>query len=113
MTFRIGQKVVCVDDFWEAPPAADHLIRPQKDQVYTVRDLAPGWISSNGPAIRLEEIINRKTLWQKSGFCELAFKTSRFRPLVERKTDISIFTAMLTPSPKYVKVKMLTQDERR
>jgi hypothetical protein len=31
-----------------------------------------------------------------------AYASSRFRPIVERKTDISIFTAMLNPSKRRI-----------
>lgn len=75
--FAVGQKVVCVD----ASPAANpwHRQHPLAlKQIYVIRSLAgPYCIDIDG-----------------SG---RAWQNWRFRPLVEGKTDISIFTKMLTP----------------
>lgn len=76
MTFRVGQKVVCV--------------------------LAEGWRYLKNGAIY--------TVLKTSAFdgdaefmvvdCQEGggqYRKVRFRPIVERKTDISVFTKMLTP----------------
>lgn len=88
MAFRVGQKVVCVDD---AEPTfhgvwAHYQV---KGQIYTVT--AVGLVNNLDrkklPCILVAEL-NRNELsplWEH-----------RFRPIVERKTDISIFTKMLT-----------------
>lgn len=99
MTFRIGQKVVCVDDadFWSRSLVA----RPVKGAVYTVRDFTRG-IDANGlcgEGVLLVGVNNPLGF----GGNEHGFKFARFRPIVERKTDISIFTAMLTPNKTRVK----------
>jgi hypothetical protein len=76
MTFRVGQKVVCVNDscqYWTRP-----WIR--KGHVYTVSHFA-----DNG--VHLVESPGKPR----------GFFSWRFRPAVERKTDISIFTKMLKP----------------
>jgi hypothetical protein len=102
MAFHIGQKVVCID----ADPTfinqhgnldMDGLT---KGCVYTIRAIgeAPFW---GGTSIWLEEIHRSiEPLWMQLG--EMPYDVRRFRPVVEKKTDISIFTAMLTPSPKQV-----------
>lgn len=78
MTFRVGQKVVCVDASLPANPW--HCQHPLvKDRIYTVQSL-------EGP--KCIDIDGSRRAWQNW----------RFRPLVARKTDISIFTAMLKPS---------------
>ena len=76
MTFRVGQKVVCVHP-------VDDLV---KDAVYEVLAIGLSW--RNTQMLDVND----------SQFGCLAFYAWRFRPLVERKTDISIFTAMLNPS---------------
>jgi hypothetical protein len=80
MAFRVGQKVVCIDNGMGAMDASPYL---QKGDVYTVTasriDLV-GW-----PVIGLAGV-------------RYQWSAERFRPIVERKTDISIFTAMLNPS---------------
>ena len=74
MAFRVGQKVVCVD--------ASH---------------APG---SGRPTPVLEEQPGRTIdgKWRP----DFGFRAARFRPVVERNTDISIFTKMLNPSKQTV-----------
>jgi len=77
MNFHVGQKVVCVDP-------TDDLV---KDDIYTVTRVGTGL--AGAAMIDVAE---------SSGWCELmpAFFSHRFRPVVERKTDISVFQAMLT-----------------
>jgi len=51
--------------------------------------------------LRLDEIVNPITNWI-TGPDEIAFIAARFRPVTEKKTDISIFTRMLNPSDRKV-----------
>lgn len=86
MAFRVGQKVVCVDA---------HDIEVVTGLVlgatYTVHGIAPtDGYGTHG--IFLCEVLPPEPL---SGGL-YGFRASRFRPAVERKTDISIFTEMLT-----------------
>ncbi len=96
MTFRVGQKVVCINvgpnvsplltgvwipDGWRADT-------PIINSVYTV-DAIVG-LPGNRTGLVLAEIKNTAT-WK------FAFDMRRFRPIVERKTDISVFKRMLTP----------------
>lgn len=87
MTFRVGQKVVCVDASGAVDP------RPVKGRVYTIASarwvnacLEPGW------GVTLVELPSIETDDHHAEFF-----ARRFRPIVERKTDISIFIKMLTP----------------
>lgn len=80
MTFRVGQKVVCIDD---SPSWLGDLSALERNKVYTVaavfeHGITVGEIETPSPY-----------LW---------FSLTRFRPIVEPKTDISIFTQMLKPS---------------
>jgi hypothetical protein len=98
MTFRVGQRVVCVKrDAWtdalsQLPLEADNF--PVFGMVYTVRtiDAAHGNLY-----LRFEEIVNAPRNYV-NGLDECNFWAARFRPVKE--TDISIFTAMLAPTPK-------------
>lgn len=91
--FQVGQRVICIDDdFHQRFPEDVGTIFPVKGQIYTVRSVE---LTRYGPAITLVEIINVDQLYE-DGFGELNFLPRRFRPVVERKTDISIFTRMLT-----------------
>jgi hypothetical protein len=88
MTFRVGQKVVCIDASGGALNWGGKR-RPVLGAVYTVRSVYRQEDEPEG--ILLEEIINQL---HPCGD-EYGFRARRFRPIVERKTDISIFTAML------------------
>lgn len=89
MTFQVGERIICVDDA-PHPGRAWYGPRLQKGAEYTVRDYVPPHYADDGPCIRLNEIIR---------LCDgIGFRASRFRPLIEKKTDISVFTALLTPS---------------
>jgi hypothetical protein len=92
MTFRVGQKVVCVDDAGTDETGRIELVR---GTIYTVRWQGFHW-SDYYPeplyCVRLEEVW-RKDEWVGDDNEDCPFRASRFRPLIE--TDISIFTAML------------------
>lgn len=85
MTFRIGQKVVCVDasPYYCTPRVSTSL---RLNAVYTIRALHDLYGIT---CVSVEEI---------EGGIEHAFAATRFRPVVTRKTDISIFTKLLTPT---------------
>lgn len=95
MAFHVGQKVVCILDF---PDRGLSELQPVKGSIYTVRaiDCFP-----QGEALRLYELVNIPGRYAE-GVGETSFGTSAFRPVVERKTDISIFQQMLTPSTNKV-----------
>ena len=95
MSFHAGQKVVCIKKGpWAR--AIDFEIEtapcPQFNGVYTVATVHHCY--AFGDVIELVEFRTdadgRLPLWQ----------ADYFRPIVDRKTDISIFTDMLTPAPR-------------
>jgi hypothetical protein len=94
MSFHVGQKVECVrdlrDSFFDDHPARwpDHI---RQGCVYTVRGF---FLMGAIPALYLEEYVAPVSF---AGH-ELAFEAENFRPIVEKKTDISIFTSLLNPS---------------
>lgn len=107
MTFHVGQKVVCVDTADRLSNITHHAdgtpYQPidfwlTKGAIYTVRwcgimadhDLYPPYLG-----VLLVEINREDDRWLDSPFV-----ASRFRPIVEKKTDISIFTAMLNPNER-------------
>lgn len=95
MSYRIGQRVVCIyDGAWaiyghEATPVCGH--------VYTIRGISTE--STSGMAFLLEEIRNKPDLYtdrkRRAVFKEKLFRAERFRPLTERKTDISFAVEIL------------------
>lgn len=97
MAFYVGQKVVCIDNNRDGG-YGDEIV-PDVGPVYTVREL----FSCNGHDwLRLREIKNSPRYYTPGGVTEAFFHISRFRPVVERKTSIAIFTAMLNPSTEKV-----------
>lgn len=85
MSFRVGQKVVCVDD--SATPGRKwmHGDKPTVGKIYEVMGFEIDYRDG-----KLCLIVDAFPHW--------GFKAWRFRPIVERKTDIEIFTSMLKPS---------------
>jgi hypothetical protein len=97
VTFRVGQKVVCVRDGYFVNKCVH---RPIVGHVYTVRDVFISPRSAEyGPAIRVFELLN--PIHKGSGR-EYGFYASRFRPVFEGKTDIGCFTEILTKLPEKV-----------
>jgi hypothetical protein len=107
MMFHVGQKVVCVDDrlvkdyarsavYKEFAGGLDGL---KSGLVYTVR--ASGFYTPvpGVPVVWLSEIVRPIRSQADEIYGEAPFAAARFRPVVERKTDISIFTAMLDRAP--------------
>lgn len=95
MTFHVGQKVVCLPAPWMLIPVPPWVC-PEVWNIYTLREILP-WPNTLGSSCRLLEIKNEMI----HNF-EPAFSIQYFRPLVEKKTDISVFTAMLTPNKECV-----------
>lgn len=88
--FRVGQKVVCVDAM-PKPTNSLGMHGLAEKMIYTIRRISGG-------SVWLEEIL-RPSGWAVCRlFAECPYDARRFRPLVERKTDISVFTALLNPT---------------
>ena len=81
-TFHVGQKVVCVDDTdvddTGTPTGIKYL---RRGRLYTV---AKTYVLSSGPGVNLQEI-DRPYSYE-------GFRAERFRPAIEHKDDISVFT---------------------
>ena len=90
MTFRVGMKVVCVDVSIFNAPSLGTL---RKGGIYTIRWIG---IELGQPCVKVVEIIRPC----RTDFLavDTPFLARRFRPVVERKTDITIFQRMLTPT---------------
>jgi hypothetical protein len=87
--FHVGQKVVCVNDSSYAVLGWFPGEGLKKWAVYTVR--GTGVAIDGGPGVGLNELI----LTGGAKDQDLYYMASRFRPITERKTDISVFTEIL------------------
>jgi hypothetical protein len=102
MTFRVGQKVVCVDDrsnLWTAPWIKRGCIYEISGFTAGTHDPL-GLFPDNSSDILLVGI-------EKPG----GFAAERFRPIVERKTDISVFTEILRKASKPARAPAVTSPQ--
>lgn len=96
--FRIGQKVVCVDEVsrgyggWE--PGAQIFA----GQTYTVRRAFVDW--SGHLVLHLNEVSRGEEARLYFGDVDLGYGAYRFRPLVSRQTSIEIFKKLLVPGTR-------------
>ena len=90
--FHVGQKVICVNQRW----ATIDKRRPEKGCIYTIREI---YTNGKDVGFRFFEITNPPRQ-HADGFAESAWHSRFFRPVIERKTDISIFQRMLVPAGK-------------
>lgn len=90
--FHVGQKVVCVKrDSWK--PMYSGESAPVWRGVYTIRNISMG---DDGKAYLMFDEIKNPHIY-RIPHPEARFRSIHFRPVVTRKTDISIFKAMLNP----------------
>lgn len=99
MNFRVGQKVVCIKGYGSRRDV-DCRIFPQTGRTYTIRAIEDGLENVGSTFFLLEEIYNEPYDYRRWGWQEPSFNAQRFRPVVEKKTDISIFTEMLKPKQR-------------
>lgn len=85
MTFRVGQRIVCIHAF---TTCTYDEIAPTVGNIYTVRDIRASFSFEGEAVIRLVEIRNAPQLYQR-GLTECWWGAVGFRPLIERTTDIS------------------------
>lgn len=105
MTFHIGQKVVCVNagsipglpiplfgwDDWEAP------IEGEIYTIKAIRNIRDQYIQEMVTVFDLFEL-RRSPLAIAEWGEDCGYDSSRFCPLIERKTSIAIFQSLLTPA---------------
>jgi hypothetical protein len=95
--FRIGMKVVCVNDEWKDAngieiPGIYLVYMPIKNCVYTIRGIVPNLFLDGSAGLTFKEIapITGPNI---SGGEEYSARC--FRPVIERKPDISCFVRIL------------------
>jgi len=95
MAFRVGQKVVCVTNEVHEEGRMWRDDAPTVGAVYTVSH--EWWRDGRQHLsfIELERHPEAKKIWAMCGKGRLGYGAWRFRPVTEKKTDISIFKAIL------------------
>jgi hypothetical protein len=105
MNFRVGQKVICVNNEWDnvwdrirafffRPPPGNLVV----GEIYTICNII--WDEWNEDEQYTIEVL--ECPHPANDYWEAGFDPKCFRPLVERKTDISIFRDMLIDNEKVV-----------
>lgn len=89
MNYKIGQKVVCINNTPHPGRRWTGDI-PVVGRVYTVAGFTAS-LYDDAPCFLLEEIKNRSFIYHKfkKVRIDMGYRTTRFRPVVEKKTDIS------------------------
>jgi hypothetical protein len=102
---RDGQKVICVSDhrawLFVCPTIT---VYPRARETYTVSGFAPIKMkdgSEDIPGIHLREL--EGFTCSCGGFTNEPWPVEAFRPVDERKTDISAFTQLLDKTPEKVR----------
>lgn len=97
--FYTGQKVVCVDDMphIRADGTRDLALPIQEGTIYTIRWVGKQNFGRHGilDAVKLVGVYRPGYDGIFGLVSDYPFGARRFRPVVERKTDISIFTEIL------------------
>lgn len=99
--FHVGQKVTPKnDDPWQDVEVPD--IAPVFGEIYTIRSIE---YEGDGVYLRFHEIHNVLEYFDDCDCIdEMQFDADDFRPVIERKTDISIFKRLLVPASKQKQV---------
>lgn len=99
--FHVGQKVVCVDDrskkqaikWFEAFPEEAVIA----GRIYTIKSVHLDGLGKE--VLWLEEVSRAELSRRLYGDPMIGYGSWRFRPVVTRKTDISILEALLNTKP--------------
>lgn len=95
--FRVGQKVVCVDDKpWMGVPWKEGG-QPVVGEIYTITGIV---IDDDSDEILHLAEIKRGPVARRSWGALVGYGAHRFRPAVDRPTDIAIFKALLNPTKR-------------
>jgi hypothetical protein len=95
--FRVGQKVVCVDENWRARPYQWEAL-PKKGEIYTIRQID---CERDGIGVRLHEIHNKLHEYAE-GFGEVRFNSSHFRPVVDISDLQAIVREQMLGKPRTI-----------
>lgn len=96
-----GRKVVCLRDGWNVAQG-EHA--PVAGRIYTIRSVDPGRRPGDDRLyLKFHEIVNAPRKY-KEGFEECSFDMNEFRPIDDRRTDISIFRGLLEPARQGARV---------
>lgn len=107
-SFYTGQKVVCINpkNVWHAyddDGRVKHIYEgPKRDEICLIRG-----IDATGRGLLIAGHFTHARY--QGGWTEVGYHYRGFRPLVEHKTDISVFTAMLVPQHNVASTSYLSR----
>jgi hypothetical protein len=86
MGFKVGSKIVCVNDEFDlSDPLIRVMVKPKYNVTYTVRDCDEGMV-------RLEEVVNKEVPMDFGGMVimtEPGFAENRFAPLQDNRDELT------------------------
>ncbi|PAQ03699.1 hypothetical protein LRP31_25620 [Mesorhizobium mediterraneum] len=102
LDWKVGDQVVCVDTWARENDGNGYgdEVGPIAGQIYTIREIGFLHPTIHRLQVRLFEIENVVHRYNDIGMWEQTFYASRFRPVQKRSTDISLFRALLNPTPE-------------
>ncbi len=98
MSFRVNQRIICIDDTTPGCLAWKKDEALVKGRIYTVRRCFV-WPNDGTLILWLNEVCRCKSAQMEWGR-DIGYGAYRFRPIVERKTNIEIFQRLLVPTEK-------------
>ncbi|MBU6302501.1 MAG: hypothetical protein KGS60_13180 [Verrucomicrobia bacterium] len=98
---NVGDKVVCINDTWDAWVFDTYNALPEKGEIYTIRSIRAGRPQLDGGAavltLLLEELENDID-YSHVGGDELGFRANRFAPLNSMKARRALEEKSSVPS---------------
>lgn len=89
MTFRVGQKVTCIDDAPMRNGCGDVMpLRLIRGSSYTIRSIHTE-PHIEGYGVRLEELLNPSIVWADGGEREWSYQSERFKA-VEKTVEAAL-----------------------
>lgn len=90
---KVGDRVVCINDDWGWIRYGEFMIPTRVPMISEILTIASIWPLPHGVFLVFVEIAEHQ---EDGGFgADVRWGAENFRPLIERPTDISVFTAML------------------
>lgn len=94
--FKVGQKVVCVDDSPMRNDCGSCLpLRLVRSAVYTIRSIHTE-PHIQGYGVRLEELLNPSIVWADSEEKEWSYQSERFQPAHDKMQEAETEAAVRT-----------------
>lgn len=93
-TYHVHQKVVCIDDTELGTDSKGIIVAGETYEVRWIGDF-DHWLTGYAFCLRVTGVVRPTLKGTHADQSDMPFRASRFKPIITKKTDISVFTAML------------------